>query len=142
MEITAAASAVSLPLPAAPVSAVPPATNGATAGGATPNSNTASNVTTAAVSGTQSKAKGNNSDQQNSPTSQKALDDSLSKINQTVQLFNNTIEFQVDPTTNRQVVRIVDTQTKEVVSQIPSEEALQLAQALEKLQGLLVKDKA
>jgi flagellar protein FlaG len=36
----------------------------------------------------------------------------------------------------------LDSQSKEVIRQIPSEEAIQLAQALDKLQGLFVKAKA
>jgi flagellar protein FlaG len=39
---------------------------------------------------------------------------------------NNELQFQKDPQTQRMVVRIVDRQTKEVISQIPPEYVLQL----------------
>lgn len=37
---------------------------------------------------------------------------------------------------------MIDRQTKEVLRQMPSEEALAIAHALDKLQGLMIKQKA
>lgn len=52
------------------------------------------------------------------------------------------LSFSVDDETNIRVIKVVDRSTKEVIRQIPSEEMLQMAQALDKLQGLLLKQKA
>lgn len=44
----------------------------------------------------------------------------------------NQLTFQRDPATQRMVVRIVNQQTKEVVSQIPPEYVLRLAEELKR----------
>jgi flagellar protein FlaG len=66
-------------------------------------------------------------------------------VQQIADFVNNTrpeLSFSVDEASGVRVVKIVDMTTKEVIRQYPSEEAIQLAQALDKLQGLLIKDKA
>lgn len=49
--------------------------------------------------------------------------------------------FSIDKSTGKTVVRIVDSETKEVVRQIPTEEVLSIARALDRLQGLLINGK-
>lgn len=66
--------------------------------------------------------------------------DAVVKINKTIQASG--LEFSVDEETGINLVKVMDTQTKEVIRQIPSEEAVHIAKALDKLQGLLVRDKA
>ncbi|MDN0075836.1 flagellar protein FlaG [Crenobacter sp. SG2303] len=80
--------------------------------------------------------------QQRRQPDEKALNDSLKKLNDHVSLINSDLEFTTDKETDTPVVRVVDRGTKEVIRQIPSEEAVRLAQALEHLQGLLIRDKA
>lgn len=63
------------------------------------------------------------------------------QINQVVQKLGRDLQFSVDPDTHTQVVKVVDTQTKEVIRQMPTQEMLAIAKALDKLQGLLLKDK-
>lgn len=70
------------------------------------------------------------------------LKESVSKINKTIQTLARDLQFTVDEDTQMNVVKVVDTQTKDVIRQIPSEEVLAIAKALDKLQGLLFKDKA
>lgn len=67
---------------------------------------------------------------------------SLEAINKFLQPTNGAIEFSVDEDSNRTIVKIVDTKTQTVLRQIPSKEALEIAKDLDKLQGLLVRDKA
>jgi len=67
---------------------------------------------------------------------------SVGRINQTIQSLSRDLEFTVDEDTKMNVVKVVDTKTKEIVRQFPSEEVLVIAKALDKLQGLLLKDKA
>lgn len=52
------------------------------------------------------------------------------------------ISFSIDRDSGMQVVKVIDSQSDKVIRQIPSEEAVHIAQALDKLQGLFVKDKA
>jgi len=56
----------------------------------------------------------------------------------------NGLEFQIDQTTGKTVVMIRDKETNTVVRQIPSEEVLTIAHALDRMQGRggLVKQKA
>ena len=45
----------------------------------------------------------------------------------------NELRFQKDPETNRLVVRVVNRRTREVLSQVPEEYVLRLAEDLKKL---------
>lgn len=66
----------------------------------------------------------------------------VEEINRTIQVFARDLEFTVDPQTHNTIVKVIDRQTKEVLRQMPSEEALAIAHALDKLQGLMIKQKA
>jgi flagellar protein FlaG len=66
----------------------------------------------------------------------------LQSINKALQALSPNLEFTVDPDSNRTVVKVLDQQTKEVIRQMPSAEALEISKALDKLQGLLVRQKA
>lgn len=68
--------------------------------------------------------------------------ESVDKINQAIQSLARNLQFSVDEDTKMNVVKVVDTDTKDVIRQFPSEEALAIAKALDKLQGLLFKEKA
>ncbi|QZA79201.1 flagellar protein FlaG [Deefgea tanakiae] len=74
----------------------------------------------------------------------KQIDDSVKKINETVKSLNPNVglEFSTDEDTQIRLVKLIDIQSKEVLRQIPNEEVLAIAKALDKLQGLLVRDKA
>lgn len=52
------------------------------------------------------------------------------------------LQFSVDGETGKTVIRVVDGVTKEVIRQIPNEEVLAIARAMDRLQGLLLKGKA
>jgi flagellar protein FlaG len=73
---------------------------------------------------------------------QKAIED----INKSEHIQTQGIEFSIDPDDERTIVRVVDKNTKTVLRQIPSEEALDIAKALDKIlektQGLLISQKA
>lgn len=75
-------------------------------------------------------------------TLQENVDQAVQQVNDMLQAFSQKLEFSVDKETDAFVVKVVDKETKEVIRQIPSEEMLSLAKALDKLQGLLIKDKA
>jgi flagellar protein FlaG len=54
----------------------------------------------------------------------------------------NSLSFSIDDSTGRSIVRITDQTTGEMVRQIPSEEMLEIARSIDKLQGMLIKQQA
>lgn len=70
------------------------------------------------------------------------LKDVVKAVNDFVNPFNNSLQFSIDKDSDTMVVTVIDASTKEVIKQIPSEEMLALAKALDQLKGLLVKQKA
>lgn len=69
------------------------------------------------------------------------LTQAVREINQTVQAAARDLEFSVDPETRATVVRVIDHASGEVIRQIPAEETLEIARSLDRLQGLLLKQK-
>jgi flagellar protein FlaG len=59
-------------------------------------------------------------------------------IERMMKLFSKNLEFTYDASDNRAVMRIVDQQTREVIRQVPTKEALEIAKALEKIQDMLL----
>jgi flagellar protein FlaG len=55
------------------------------------------------------------------------LESAVSRINEYVQSVQRTLEFTVDEDSGKDVVRIIDKQTEEVVRQLPSDEVLAMA---------------
>lgn len=64
------------------------------------------------------------------------------KTQEFVQALNSSLQFAVDDTTGVTVVKVIDDQTHETIRQIPSEEMLEIARALDRLNGLLIKSTA
>jgi flagellar protein FlaG len=54
----------------------------------------------------------------------------------------NSLAFSVDSANGKTIVRITDSETGEMIRQIPSEEMVAIAQSLDKLQGMLLQGKA
>jgi flagellar protein FlaG len=52
------------------------------------------------------------------------------------------LEFTVDADTHRVVVRLVDTQERKVLRQVPSEEMLAIAKAVERMELTLLRNRA
>ena len=71
------------------------------------------------------------------------LDHAVQQVNKVVKsLSNSGLEFSVDKDTGIHVVKVVDTKTRDVIRQIPTEEVLAIAKTLDKLQGLIINQKA
>jgi flagellar protein FlaG len=66
----------------------------------------------------------------------------VEKLTEFVSPVASDIQFSIDEDTDTTVVKIVDRNTQEVIRQIPSEEMLEIAKALDRLQGLLIRQKA
>jgi flagellar protein FlaG len=70
------------------------------------------------------------------------VENAVKKINEAMKALSPNLEFSVDSDSNRQVVKVVDQETNEVIRQMPTPEAIEIAKALDRLQGLLVRQKA
>ncbi|HTD06444.1 flagellar protein FlaG [Undibacterium sp.] len=74
------------------------------------------------------------------PPTAEQLTNALKEINKTV--ASQGIEFSVDSDSHRTVVKIVDRQTNQLIRQIPTKEALEIAKDLDNWHGLLINQKA
>lgn len=68
--------------------------------------------------------------------------EAVKNINKTLQTLSQDLEFSIDEDSNRTIVKVVDQKTKEVIRQIPTPEALEIAKALDTVQGLLIRQTA
>ena len=66
------------------------------------------------------------------------VDDAVKKLNDAIPGSSQQLQFSVDHDTREIVVKLIDQNTKEVVRQMPSEEALRMAKSIDKLQGRLI----
>jgi len=65
-----------------------------------------------------------------------ALEQALREINHSLRGWSTSLQFEVDSDTSRVLVRVIDTETGEVIRQIPSEEVLHMSKELGKLRDL------
>ncbi|WP_312438358.1 flagellar protein FlaG [Janthinobacterium sp.] len=72
----------------------------------------------------------------------KEVKQAVSEINKAMQFMSRELEFSVDTDSDRTIVKVIDQQTREVIRQMPTKEALEIGKALEKAQGLLIKQTA
>jgi flagellar protein FlaG len=72
----------------------------------------------------------------------KEVAEAIKKIEQVVTPSNQGLRFSIDEDSGITVVKLIDSQTQTVLRQIPTLEVIQISKALDKLQGLLLKDKA
>lgn len=66
----------------------------------------------------------------------------VSEINKAIQSTSQNLELSVDTDSNQVIVKVIDQQTKQVLRQIPTVEAIEIAKSLDKLQGLLIRQEA
>lgn len=77
--------------------------------------------------------------EQNRP---ETLEEAVSAIREFVQTVRRNLNFDLDDSSGRVVVRVTDVESGEVIRQIPSEEALKLAESLTEARSLLFEAKA
>lgn len=78
---------------------------------------------------------------QGKPTAEE-INDATEKLQKFVETVRSDIQFSVDEESGRNIVKVVDKQTKDVLMQFPSEEALAISKSLDKFQGLFIKQQA
>lgn len=64
------------------------------------------------------------------------------EINRQLKNAAQSIRFTVDEALGKTIVRVVDSETGDVIRQIPSEEALAISRSIDRLQGVLLHQQA
>ena len=77
-----------------------------------------------------------------SPPSAEAVQHAVGQANEALRAMSQAVEFEYDRDADVMVVRLVDTQDKTVLRQIPSQEMLEIARALDQMHAKLVRSLA
>jgi len=71
------------------------------------------------------------------------LKSAVDNINKILKQNNNALEFNMDADTKKITIKLVDTETGDVIRQFPSEDMLAISRSIDQFQqGLLLKQKA
>lgn len=76
------------------------------------------------------------------PPGMAQIEQAVDEVREALAPVAQNLLFSIDEDTGRTVVKVVDKTTDEVIRQIPSEEILAISKALDKLQGVLLQQKA
>ncbi|MEO0318139.1 MAG: Flagellar protein [Pseudomonadota bacterium] len=71
-----------------------------------------------------------------------ALRELVDKLNQTIGTTGQQVQFSIDHDTHQTVLRVTDAESGAVLRQIPGDEALSMARILDRMQGILIRQKA
>lgn len=75
------------------------------------------------------------------PYLQEKLEEKIEQLNETVEIFDKQIHFQIHEATNRIMVQVIEKETEEVISEIPPEKILDLVARIEEMIGLIMDKK-
>ena len=71
------------------------------------------------------------------------VEQAVAKVKVQIQaISSNSLDFAIDDSSGKTIVRVTDRESGELIRQIPSQEMLEIARSLDRLQGILVKQKA
>ena len=70
------------------------------------------------------------------------LEHAIAEANRSMRAIPTSLEFEQDQDSGKVVVRVVDSETRKVIRQMPTEDMLAMSKALDRLQGLMVHLKA
>lgn len=114
-------------------------TNGAASGGFT-SPNQAATKPAALEQPAENKA---STASQNKPHSvEQTLEDATKALNEHMDLVSVNFKFSIDQSTHQIVVKVINHDTGELIRQIPSEEALKIAKAIDILNGVIIQKNA
>ena len=71
-----------------------------------------------------------------------AVDQAAHRIEKFVQSVGRSMSFSVDASSGHSILRVVDPQSGQVIRQLPAEETLRVAKAVEYMQSMLVNQRA
>lgn len=81
-----------------------------------------------------------------SPKSQEEVSQAVVELNDYIQSVNRGLEFSVDEDSGRSIIKVVDSETGDVIRQMPSEEILHIARFLKEGQpeteGMILNERA
>jgi len=78
----------------------------------------------------------------NKPLGEEQANQVVAKLNLRVEMVHSSVRFHVDDSSGKTVITVMNTDSGEVIRQIPSEEAIRLAEALKKDEGTIINTKA
>jgi flagellar protein FlaG len=70
------------------------------------------------------------------------IQNAVANINRYLRDMDRSAQFRIDEATGKTVVQVVDSATKEIIRQMPSEEALAIARAMSRSSGMLLNEHA
>ena len=71
------------------------------------------------------------------------VENAVAKVKLQIQaISSNRLDFSIDESSGKTIVRVTDRESGELIRQIPSQEMLDIAGSLDRLQGILVKQQA
>jgi flagellar protein FlaG len=77
------------------------------------------------------------------PTSTKEkLEQAAARVKEVLRGTTSRLEIEIDPDSNKAVIKILNGESGEVIRQIPAQELLDLAKHLDEPKGLLVEERA
>lgn len=71
-----------------------------------------------------------------------ALRELVDKLSQTIGTTGQQVQFSIDHDTHQTILRVTDAESGAVLRQIPGDEALSMARILDRMQGILIRQKA
>lgn len=74
--------------------------------------------------------------------SQEEVKSAVAKVQQAVQAMASDLHFSVDQESGKTIVTLTDAKTGDVIRQMPSKEMVELARNIDRIQGMLLKQKA
>jgi len=86
----------------------------------------------------QSQYKNNNQDEKAQPLEREQLEQMAQQLQDFMGEMNRSLQFKVDEDSGRDVIKVLDKETGEVIKQYPSEEVLSLVSKLSETAGLLI----
>ena len=70
------------------------------------------------------------------------LSSAVKKLNESMLASAQSLEFSIGDDNKQIIVKVVDKNTREVLRQMPSKEALEIAKSLDQMRGLLIRQTA
>lgn len=78
----------------------------------------------------------------NKSEAEEQIKQAVQKIQGVVDNLAQSLRFSIDEETGKTIIKVMDAHTEEIIRQIPTEEAIEIARTLDKAQGLLFNGKA
>ena len=98
--------------------------------------NTSTSIAPAEVDKLESQLKTQKESESGQKVSREEVEGAVTKLNDFVQTVQRNLQFNLDDTSGKTIITVVDKQTSEVVRQIPDDVAIKLAQDLQQSEPL------